>query len=1219
MLLAFAGAPDAGANDGLDTSFGTKGLVTVGLGGGWTPFSGDVFRMADDRLVTAGSEAGYGLAFTRHKVDGSLDTTFSGDGIATFSLAGVDGLNPGFGLQVGGVVVDGAGAIYAVFTVGPTEVGVAKVTADGNLDPAFDGNGIRVLPTISNGLAGGIRLVSNRILAAFSDDTRLSVAALDATNGATDFTYGSGGVASVDAGQTVFAHDLVNLSTGTYVTGSRFDGVSGTEMMVIRITPDGTPVATYGGGGGFARPFSGTSAANSDGYELFAYSDGAGALVAGAADGGKSTAVAKLDPNGGLVPGFSGDGRLTDFDPGVTNARWDGISVKGDGSFAVAGGRTTGGVPQLLMRKYTATGEIDRAYGLDGEVILPNRYPAVGFAGQSTRDVAMGYQDDGGGKAVMVLAAADVPTGPTPPPTPPPEVVQPGCSTSISLGPLYIASPCLKPVGLTWEATGTVVVGGLSFVTVGSASKIIIDPLNARISAKGTVEVQIQGSYGNLSVGPITVYKGAFDWTFQHKPALRGLARLVQASSGDEITMADIERLPGLAQAGKLPFLPDLGGMRDFSKVTARNVAQFAAKYPTVAAASVVLPLSALGINVLPPLKFAVPTTDGKLFGFPLAGELTFQLGIREGVRGAVLEGNLALPGAFKGLTGTTKMFLGTDKRVRVEALSVEAAELWLPGLIRAAPVKLTFDGATNVWEGDTKVYLGFQPDFGLGGGFRVENGRLKRIAIHAGGFPLGIGTFDDITADLTLDPIKVAGSARFTLGPTLPLVGGKIVQVDGGFSFDGDKAAINGGLTVAKIPLANAKAEYWWNGYFNVEGNVSYYLDMAQKYGFRGRVFGEASSRGFNAEGSVQFLADSLRFGGSGLLSSKGVAACAAVQGPFFVNVQLGAGYKWGAKKIDWLGAGCDFAPFRAKIGAPAARAAIRAAGDAAPLKVTVAGGQKAVSFRVAGDGGAPRFTLTGPGGVSVPVAADGTASQTDRYVVIPQSADNTTYVAVGKPPAGEWTITPAEGSPAITGVSSAGTLPKPKVTARVRGRKLTYTVRAIPGQRVTFVEQGKKVSGVLGVAKGSRGSITFTPANGAGGTRTVVADIEQDGQLRARTVVARYTAPRTGLRAPRVAVRRGSSGLAVSWTMVPGATAYRVSARFNGRLAIRTMPARSRRTAFTGLLTSSGAQVGVQPVGGATRLGAIGRRTLATPKTKKRTGKAPKPAKKKTPTKKG
>ena len=106
--------------------------------------------------------------------------------------------------------------------------------------------------------------------------------------------------------------------------------------------------------------------------------------------------------------------------------------------------------------------------------------------------------------------------------------------------------------------------------------------------------------------------------------------------------MADIERLPGLAQAGKLPFLPDLGGMRDFSKVTARNVAQFAAKYPTVAAASVVLPLSALGINVLPPLKFAVPTTDGKLFGFPLAGELTFQLGIRK--CGAVLE-NWRCPG----------------------------------------------------------------------------------------------------------------------------------------------------------------------------------------------------------------------------------------------------------------------------------------------------------------------------------------------------------------------------------------------------------------------------------------------------------------------------------------------------------------------------------------------------------------------------------------------
>ncbi|MCW2958235.1 MAG: hypothetical protein JWP18_1038, partial [Solirubrobacterales bacterium] len=64
--LAPAGAASA-ADPAVDTSFGTGGVATVTLNGGYDALAGgDAYRLPDDRIVTAGIEFQYGLAVTRH-------------------------------------------------------------------------------------------------------------------------------------------------------------------------------------------------------------------------------------------------------------------------------------------------------------------------------------------------------------------------------------------------------------------------------------------------------------------------------------------------------------------------------------------------------------------------------------------------------------------------------------------------------------------------------------------------------------------------------------------------------------------------------------------------------------------------------------------------------------------------------------------------------------------------------------------------------------------------------------------------------------------------------------------------------------------------------------------------------------------------------------------------------------------------------------------------
>jgi hypothetical protein len=153
---------------------------------------------------------------------------------------------------------------------------------------------------------------------------------------------------------------------------------------------------------------------------------------------------------------------------------------------------------------------------------------------------------------------------------------------------------------------------------------------------------------------------------------------------------------------------------------------------------------------------------------------------------------------------------------------------------------------------------------------------------------------------------------------------------------------------------------------------------------------------------------------------------------------------------------------------------------------------------------------------------------------------------------------------------------------------------VRRIPGQVVTFSEVGAGTgASLVGTATGASGTLRFTPADGRGGRRKIVALVEQDGKPRERVTVASYVAPpplRPGK--PRFArLRRSGSGVVVTWGPSANATGYAVRATLNdGRRQLFVVGRRVRRVVvpavsgqFSGRITVAGLRGG--PKGGPAR----------------------------------
>jgi uncharacterized delta-60 repeat protein len=142
------------SNGSLDTAFDGDGMVTTAVN-----FSNDygyaVALQPDGKIIVAGSAVGGGLyndfAAARYNPNGSLDTTFDGDGKVITSLAYNYDSGRAIAIQPDGKIVVAGDAGSSLFAL-------VRYNANGDLDASFDGDGMVTTP-VGSSLGGGKAVV----------------------------------------------------------------------------------------------------------------------------------------------------------------------------------------------------------------------------------------------------------------------------------------------------------------------------------------------------------------------------------------------------------------------------------------------------------------------------------------------------------------------------------------------------------------------------------------------------------------------------------------------------------------------------------------------------------------------------------------------------------------------------------------------------------------------------------------------------------------------------------------------------------------------------------------------------------------------------------------------------------------------------------------------------------------------------------------------------
>jgi uncharacterized delta-60 repeat protein len=200
LLLAGFSGPEGGniqvarlnPNGALDTTFGTGGISAVDFGG--DDFGLAMARQANGRILVAGRSSAGGAVVTRLRANGVLDPDFGGDGKVTL---------PGGGSANAVLVAADRKIVVAGNAAGSQAMTVTRLNPDGSLDTTFDGDGTATIDfgSMADLANDAVLQPDGRIVVAgyTQADEDVAVVRLD-PDGSLDATFSTDGKATVDFG-----------------------------------------------------------------------------------------------------------------------------------------------------------------------------------------------------------------------------------------------------------------------------------------------------------------------------------------------------------------------------------------------------------------------------------------------------------------------------------------------------------------------------------------------------------------------------------------------------------------------------------------------------------------------------------------------------------------------------------------------------------------------------------------------------------------------------------------------------------------------------------------------------------------------------------------------------------------------------------------------------------------------------------------------------------
>ncbi|WP_137993702.1 DUF11 domain-containing protein [Streptomyces vilmorinianum] len=370
LVLSLPAAATAAPGD-LDPAFGGDGRVVTDLGG-YAGAEGMAVQ-PDGRIVTIGygysSETSGDFTLTRYNPDGSLDTTFGGDGIVTTDFGTDNDEGRAVALQPDGKIVAVGGSTN---WGGNGAWAAARYHPDGSLDTGF-GDGGRVLTEIDVDAIETAEAVvvqpDGRIVAGGASFGVWSLVRWD-SSGVPDPSFSGDGIVTTTFG-TGCCHgvnDLALQPDGRIVAAGRAEGLA-----LTRYHADGSLDTSFDGDG---RVTTGTGSA--EGVAL--QSDGR--IVAAGKDG-NAFLVTRFTTTGAPDTSFDGDGRVTTaFGPEDGGAA--DVALQSDGRIVAAGHYGS----DFALTRYNTGGSLDPDFGGDGRV-------TTDFGGPDDQAAQVALQSDG--------------------------------------------------------------------------------------------------------------------------------------------------------------------------------------------------------------------------------------------------------------------------------------------------------------------------------------------------------------------------------------------------------------------------------------------------------------------------------------------------------------------------------------------------------------------------------------------------------------------------------------------------------------------------------------------------------------------------------------------------------------------------------------------------------------------------------------------------------
>jgi uncharacterized delta-60 repeat protein len=360
------------ADGSLDTSFDLDGIVTTSVDTNDDAGAALVIQ-TDGKVVVAGSSTNDSnhllddFALVRYNSDGSLDSSFGGNGKRIDNIGDMGGDAKSLAIQTDGKIVV-AGSSFLDFAL-------FRSNSDGSADTSFNGDG-RVttdIGTVDEGLAVALQ-ADNKIVVAGSSITAFVQSFAIARynpNGSLDPTFNGDGVATTLIDEASAGTAVAVQADGKIVVAGLSLKGSSSSIAVVRYNANGSPDTSFDGDGVVVTSIGNDAVANAVAIQT----DGR-IVVAGSAGG--LFAVVRYDTSGSLDTSFDGDGiATTAIDTGLDGG--NAVAIQTDGRIVVSGFASGVGA----VARYNSNGTTDLTFNGSGKLIDPDAAPGTGVAIQT--------------------------------------------------------------------------------------------------------------------------------------------------------------------------------------------------------------------------------------------------------------------------------------------------------------------------------------------------------------------------------------------------------------------------------------------------------------------------------------------------------------------------------------------------------------------------------------------------------------------------------------------------------------------------------------------------------------------------------------------------------------------------------------------------------------------------------------------------------------------